>query len=468
MLFMDLLQDGNRCGILVEEVTRAQDVGEYACTLGVVSDEVDYARGIVTVDVVVPADVHFDEDMSGADVLPVTEGESFIVKCHALGGYPLPEIMASLGDEEGPVDLDLDIALEEVESGHTMTENEDGTADVTKAYYFVPHRSDCGKYLKCAASQADPETGEIVLAPEDSLMTQKIMVQFGPTPLLDQEQSSVIFTPGDEVSVITLTFEANPVPEDNQAIWHIAPRDFAEDSAEEEYASADMGGEYSGDYNSSAIYDDEDDSEGDYYESEPAEEEEEDMHDVVVVQAGEVDGSGRYEADSLNISDHTVTAVLTIRNLVLEDMDNDYSLVVVTDVGEMTYNVQLVSHYDNSATESPNDDRESDSSADESASTASTGTIVAIVLVILLVFFALGFVFWAKRYNKCCFHQHQVVVVKKDSGGAGRGAEEDVEVATRLTDQMDNGNKMPSSGGAPPPGEDEKPESDKKLDSGNE
>ena len=137
-------------------------------------------------------------------------------------------------------------------------------------------------------------------------------------------------------------------------------------------------------------------------------------------------------------------------------------------MGEMTYNVQLVSHYDNSATDSPYESRESDSSADESASTASTGTIVAIVLVILLVFFALGFVFWAKRYNKCCFHQHQVVVVKKDGGVAGRGAEEDVEVATRLTDQMDNGNKMPPSGAPPPLGEDEKPESDKKLDSGNE
>ena len=150
------------------------------------------------------------------------------------------------------------------------------------------------------------------------------------------------------------------------------------------------------------------------------------MHHVVVVQAGEIGGSGRYEAAALNVSDHTVTAVLAIRNLVLEDMDHDYSLVVVTDVGEMTYEVQLVSHYDNSATDSPYEDRENQSPADESTSTASTGTIVAIVLVILLVFFALGFVFWAKRYNKCCFHQHQVVVVKKEG---------DVEVATRLTDQ---------------------------------
>ena len=94
----------------------------------------------------------------------------------------------------------------------------------------------------------------------------------------------------------------------------------------------------------------------------------------------------------------------------------------------MTYNVQLVSHYDNSVT-----DRESNSSADESASTASTGTMVA-----------LGFVFWAKRYNKCCF--------QKDGGGSGRDAQEDFEVAMRLTDQMDNGDKMPpSSLGAPPP-----------------
>ena len=212
-----------------------------------VNDEVDYARGIATVDVVVPADVHFDEEMTGEDVLPVTEGEAFIVKCHAVGGYPLPEIAASLGDEESPIDLDLDIPLEEVpDSGYEMTQNEDGTADVTQAYYFVPHMSDCGKYLKCAASQADPETGEIVFGSEDSLTTQKIMVQFGPTPLMDPEQSTIIFTPGDEVAVITLTFEANPVPEDNQAIWHIAPRDFAEDDGgvEEEYASADMGGDY--------------------------------------------------------------------------------------------------------------------------------------------------------------------------------------------------------------------------------
>ena len=105
----------------------------------------------------------------------------------------------------------------------------------------------------------------------------------------------------------------------------------------------------------------------------------------------------------------------------------------------MTYNVQLVSHYDNSVT-----DRESNSSADESASSASTGTMVAIVVVILLVFFALGFVFWAKRYNKCSF--------QKDGGGSGRDAVEESEVATRLTDQMDNGDKMPPSTlGAPPP-----------------
>ena len=457
---MNPLQDGNRCGILVEEAARAQDAGDYTCTLGVVSDEVEYARGSVTVDVVVPADVHFDEEMTGENVLPVTEGEAVIVKCHALGGYPLPEITASLGDEEGPIDPDLDIPLEEVpDSGYDMTQNEDGTADVTQAYYFVPHMSDCGKYLKCAARQADPETGEVVFGTEDSLTTQKIMVQFGPTALLDPEQSSVIFTPGDEVTVITLTFEANPVPEDNQAIWHIAPRDFQEeDSVEEEYASADMGGDYSGDYNSSAIYDD--DLEGDYYDDGP---EEEDMHDVAVVQAGEIHGSGRYEAEPLNITDHFVTAVLAIRNLALEDMDYDYSLVVKTDVGENTYHVKLVSHYENSATDSHSDDRDNDSVTDESANTASTGTIVAIVLVILLVFFALGFVFWAKRYNKCCFHQHQVVVVKKD----GREAE-DVEVATRLTEQMDNGNKMSSAGPPPPAGEDEKPESDKKLDSGNE
>ena len=157
-------------------------------------------------------------------------------------------------------------------------------------------------------------------------------------------------------------------------------------------------------------------------------------------------------AEPLNISGHTVRAVLAIRNPVLEDMDYDYSLVVVTDMGEMTYNVQLVSHYNDLATDSPFDGRESDFLAGESTSTASTGTIVAIVLVILLVFFPLSFVLWANimRYNKCCFHQHQVVMVERDGGG--RGLEKDLEVATRLTDQMNNGNNMPpSSSGAPPP-----------------
>ena len=444
-------QEGNSCGILIDGATRALDDGEYTCKLGVVNDEADFASATKTVDVMVPADVHFNEEVTGEEVLAVVEGEGVIIRCHATGGYPLPNVTASLGDEESPIDEDLEDLLEKVpESGYELAENEDGTADVTQAYHYVPHRSDCGKYLKCAAQQVDPETGDVVLSFEDSLTTQKIMVQFPPTPLDPQlEQSVVVFAPGDENASITITFEANPTPEDNQAIWHIDPHDFTD--AEDEYANGDT--DYSGDSNNTAY----DDAESDYYdEYEP----EGDMHDVVVVQAGETHSSARYEAAPLNITDHTATAVLVIRNLVQEDMDHDYSLVVRTDVGEMTYKVQLVSHEDNSVTASPDDDGRDNPTTVEPGATASasTGTIVAIVLVVLLVFFALGFVFWAKRYNKCCFHQHQVVVVKKDGGGGG----EDVEVATRLTDQMDNGNKMTSVAG-----EDEKPESDKKLDSGN-
>ena len=47
-----------------------------------------------------------------------------------------------------------------------------------------------------------------------------------------------------------------------------------------------------------------------------------------------------------------------------------------------------------------------------------------------------------------CFQQHQVVVVSS----AGRGADdEDLEGATRLTNQMDNGNNMPQSSWVSPP-----------------
>lgn len=431
-------QSGNRCGIMIEAADRVLDSGAYACTLTVSDAELLVARSTTEVDIVVPSEVHFGEDMNGVDVYPVTMMEAFVVECHANGGFPHSEVVAYLGEEEGPIDDGVDEALMATEGAFTLEENEDGTANVAQYFTYVPHMSDCGKYLKCASSQTG-EDGEIIFDIADYYSTQKIMVQFPPQPIMDAQQATVTFTPGDAEAWITLTFMANPVPQNNEAIWHITPE------MEEE-----MPMYYDDNDNSSYVI--------------PS------RNDVIVIQSDSMDG-GKYEALPLNISGHTVTATLKIYNLIQEDMDYEYDLSVITAAGEKVYDVMLVVHQDNSGRASDNEERQPDSYGGSGGYVADPtneasvggGTIAAIVVVILIVFFGLGFVFWAKRYNRCCFHHHHhthVHVVKNKNAPETRDADVEVGPTTRLAGNADNGNKVEAD-------EEEKPESEKKLKDNN-
>ena len=119
------------------------------------------------------------------------------------------------------------------------------------------------------------------------------------------------------------------------------------------------------------------------------------------------------------------------------------SFVVTSTLKESTEDIYFYDYdVDNSVTTNPN------GKSDEANSSA--GTPVAIVMVILLVLIALGFVFGAKRHNKWCFQQNHLQLYKTES-------RVDVELAKSLTDQ--------TNGAA---GENEKPESDQKLNLGGE
>ena len=137
----------------------------------------------------------------------------------------------------------------------------------------------------------------------------------------------------------------------------------------------------------------------------------------------------------------TTTMVSTITTSAMNTTAE--SFIVTSTLKESTEDIYFYDYdVDNSVTTNPND------KSDEANSSA--GTPVAIVMVILLVLIALGFVFGAKRHNKWCFQQNHLQLYKTES-------RVDVELAKSLTDQ--------TNGVA---GENEKPESDQKLNLGGE
>jgi len=120
------------------------------------------------------------------------------------------------------------------------------------------------------------------------------------------------------------------------------------------------------------------------------------------------------------------------------------SFIVTSTPKESTEDIYIHDYdVDNSVTTNPNDKR------NEANSSSAGTTSVVVVMVILLVLFALGFVFGAKRHNKWCFQQNHLQLYKTES-------RVDVELAKSLT-----GNHGVA-------GENEKPESDQKLNLGEE
>ena len=137
----------------------------------------------------------------------------------------------------------------------------------------------------------------------------------------------------------------------------------------------------------------------------------------------------------------TTTMVSTITTSAMNTTAE--SFIVTSTLKESTEDIYFYDYdVDNSVTTNPN------GKSDEANSSA--GTPVAIVMVILLVLIALGFVFGAKRHNKWCFQQNHLQLYKTES-------RVDVELAKSLADQ--------TNGVA---GENEKPESDQKLNLGGE
>ena len=67
--------------------------------------------------------------------------------------------------------------------------------------------------------QVDDATGEQVEFPDGDatvLVSRKVMVEFAPEPLHDGDLAPVMFVKDDEVATVTVVFEANPPPEDNE------------------------------------------------------------------------------------------------------------------------------------------------------------------------------------------------------------------------------------------------------------
>ena len=481
-------QSGTTCGIMLESVDRLLDAGTYNCKLinpppadSGDSSRPDVVEATMVVDVVSPAGLHFGAEMieaAAGDSWAVKSQEAFVVECHATGAYPQAEMVAYLGSEDGPIDEENDEPLMLTEGATSLTENDDGSFDLVQFYTHIPHMSDCGKFVKCAARQVSSDGEEALVGLDETVITQRIRVEFPPQPLMNPEGATVTFSPGDAVAEVSLTFMANPVPEDNQAIWYITPWQTNEmpPPVEPAQQAADA-------YDYRAAYDAADDIDGDvnydsanYYDN-PFDYGTNDtleasalVQDSIAVQAGQWKGE-KYEALALNVTGHEVTAVLRIYNLVESDMDFDYHLMVTTSAGEQQYDVDLVSLEDNSSRSGGGSGQPGTYGATSGVKQGTdeagigTATIAVIVVVVLVVFFGISFVIWAKRYKKCCFHDHHhghgSSSIRKQEVGPGLNAAETGSTATApLTADVDHSNKQQPSEVSE---ENEKPESEKNI-----
>lgn len=303
--------------------------------------------------------VHFGEDFGNVaedESVPVRAGEVSLVVCHAMGGYPDPEVQVALGEVDGIIDEENDVLLEETEGVAQKVENEDGTLDHVKVYTLMPTMSDCGKYVKCEAIQRDPE-GNLLFDHGGSIATRRIMVQFGPQPL-EEAIEAVFFSEGDESVQVDIEVKANPQPKNNQAIWHVSP-------------TSDIRHE-----------------------------------DALALEAGNMD-LDKYLALPLNKSEdsHVVVASLVITDLKEVDASFTYVLHVITELGEMQYPFKLTTNWVEEKGLDPPEGKE-DIEREEpkvKQGSISTGSIVAIVVVVVAVIIVVGLVFWAKANDKLCF-----------------------------------------------------------------
>ncbi len=239
------------------------------------------------------------------------------------------------------------------------------------------------RFVKCEAVQYDAD-GNLLFAGGSGVISRQIAVTFAPQPLLENLEP-FIYSKDQDVLQIDITFSANPVPENNQAIWHMGTQ----------------GNE-------------------------------------VAVQAGDTLGE-KFQAIDLIVFEHNVTASLIIKNLSPDDENQDYYLKVVTVLGEQSYpfRLQMTEQYETTSNPDALTEIESQSAG------LSGGAIAGIVILIIIILALVGFGVWCKLPNKFCFEPKNPNE-QKPKKQKKRPDSHTVEVAEGLVENRDESNKTNS------------------------
>ena len=351
-----------RCGITIQNAARS-DVGEYKCTVGVLEPEVSILTASVNIDVSVPAIVTFRGTFSDTSHVELDLNSEAVVSCHVTGGYPEPTIQAAIGHEKDQIDTDeADQILEEI--GNQSNQLDDGTYEVTKTFSFIASEEHCGQYVKCEAVQTDEE-GQILFQEQD-VMSRKLSVVFGPQPLESDFMKPFYFVEGDRELEVNIIFAANPVPENNEAIWHINPTGNASTASH-------------------------------------------------VLQAGHSEEDGKYIALPLNNTQeegHGIRATLIITYPTVEDTENLNYLEVATSKGTQQYHFELEIIEAPLEDENGYDPKKSETEQNK-AKGMGVGSVIAIVIVVAVICLIIGCVVYSKRTGKCCFERYDPVATKQ-------------------------------------------------------
>ena len=100
----------------------------------------------------VHATLDFHHEFAFPGQVEVELDATVTVTCTAKGGYPAPELSASVIDSEGNVVRDL---YEFKDMAKTVMDEDDGTSDVEKHFALIPHSQDSGRSFQCSAHQGD-------------------------------------------------------------------------------------------------------------------------------------------------------------------------------------------------------------------------------------------------------------------------------------------------------------------------
>ena len=350
------------CGITIQNAARS-DIGEYKCTVGVLEPEISILTETVSIDISVPAIVIFQGNFAEATEIQIDLETEAVVECHVTGGYPHPMIQAAIGQHKDYIDTEQADEILEVVDEQT-SELDDGTYEVSKSFKFTAAEAHCGQYVKCEAVQKDGEGN--ILFQEQDVMSRKLSIVFGPQPLSPPLQP-FNFTEGAESLEISIVFSANPIPANNQAIWHINPTGNA-------------------------------------------------SHESHVLQAGQEDG--RYDALPLNNTqqeNHGVRATLKISNPTIDDLENvNYLELIGTQ--KYYFTLQIVEFPIEPTDNLQNDDGDKTIGGQDiensEAKGMGVGSVVAIVIVVAVICLIIGCVVYSKRTGKCCFEKYNGVPTK--------------------------------------------------------